>query len=326
MPSLADVVTVHRSIGLWTLAKRVWHEVGDDHLFAWASALSYSWLFAIFPFLIFLMSLLPYLPQNTKTAAAGEIKNLVYQAMPREAASTLWDNIDPILTDILGKPRRSLIGIGLLLSLWGASGGLNMTITALDRCYEVDRGRPFYKQRPVAMGLTILVAILVIVLMFLLPIGTIVIRWIERNSHPFISTPLFWTWRILRYPMALLVMFTILHIIYHHGPSIRQRFNFITPGGLFSVVVWLLLVFGFRLYVDKFGRYNETYGTVGGVAVLLLFFYIDAAVLLIGAEINSEIDFEVLRVPRGSRDFRKALVDRTDEAIGKLQPQEAPRA
>jgi membrane protein len=321
MPSLADLAKVHRSIGLVELAKRVWQQVGEDNLFAWAAALAYSWLFAVFPFMIFLMSLLPYLPASTRSAAEHELGVFARQTMPDQAADTLLKNV----ADILSKPRTGLLGVGLLLTLWGASGGLNMTITALDRCYEVDRGRPFYKQRPVAMGLTLCVATLVIVLMILLPIGTIAIKWLVNHSHAYVHTTLFWTWRILRYPMALLVMFTIVHVIYQYGPSIRQRFQFVTPGALFSVVVWLMLAFAFRLYVNKFGRYNETYGAVGGVAILLLFFYIDAAVLLVGAEINSEIDFEVLRLPRGSRDFRRPVMDHTDHAIGSLQPEEVTK-
>lgn len=321
MPSLGDIRTVHRTIGLPELAKRVWREVGEDHLFAWAAALAYSWLFAIFPFLIFLMSLLPHLSVSAKQAAEDELRTFARQTMPDQAAETLLKNV----SDILAKPRAGLLGLGLLLTLWGASGGLNMTITALDRCYEVDRGRPFYKQRPVAVGLTLCVATLVITLLILLPIGTIAIRWLMENSHPYVETGLFWTWRILRYPMALLIMCTILHVVYQYGPSIRQRFNFITPGAIFAIIVWVLLGAAFRLYVNKFGSYNETYGTVGGVAILLLFFYIDAAVLLVGAEINSEIDFQVLGVPRGSRDFRKPLMDHTDLAIGSLQPEEVTK-
>ena len=101
-------------------------------------------------------------------------------------------------------------------------------------------------------------------------------------------------------------MVTVVAVIYYNGPSIRHRFVWLTPGGVFAIVVWLVLGFAFRFYVQKWGKYNETYGTVGGVVILLLFFYIDALVLLIGAEINSEVDFEVLKVRRGTRDFTKA--------------------
>src|SRR5881394_2666234 len=115
------------------------------------------------------------------------------------------------------------------------------------------------------------------------------------------------------------MMFSVVNILYHWGPSIKQRFSYITPGAVFAVTVWILLAVGFRLYVDKFGEFNETYGTVGGVAILLLAFYIDAYVVLVGAEINSEIDFAVLGVPRGSRDFRTPCEVKGECAI----PQEA---
>jgi membrane protein len=98
-------------------------------------------------------------------------------------------------------------------------------------------------------------------------------------------------------------MFATVNLLYYFGPSIKQKYVFFTPGAVFVVIVWMLLAVAFRFYVDRYGKYNETYGTVGGVAILLILFYFDAVVLLIGAEINSEIDFEILKVPRGSKDF-----------------------
>jgi membrane protein len=314
MAQLSDVPKVLRSVGLFGFIGRVWRELEDDNLLVWAAAVAYSWLFAIFPFVVFLMSLLPYLPDDAKGAAKVEVRQFVYHAMPKAAADTIWNNV----ADILSHPRKGLLGIGLLLTLWAASGGVNMTITALDKCYEVGNGRPFYKQRPMAIALTIIVAVLVLCLLVLLPIGTVAIRWIEANSYGYISTPLLWTWKIARYPLAVLLMFATIHVLYYFGPSIKQKYVFITPGGVFVVMVWMLLAVAFRFYVDKFGKYNETYGTVGGVAILLILFYFDAVVLLIGAEINSEIDFEVLKVPRGSRDFRLA-------ATPPIQPNEQGR-
>jgi membrane protein len=97
-------------------------------------------------------------------------------------------------------------------------------------------------------------------------------------------------WQVTRYGLALLLLLAIVAVIYHFGPNIRQRWRFVTPGSVFTVGVWLLLGVAFRIYVDHFGRYGEMYGAVGGVIVLLFFFYLDALVLLVGAEINSEID------------------------------------
>jgi membrane protein len=299
MARLSDVPKVLRSVGAMGLARRVWREVGDDNLFTWAAALAYSWLFAAFPFLIFLLSLLPYLPEEAKAELAG----LLRSTMPQQAAATLWDNV----VEVLSRPQRGLLGIGLVLTLWGASGGMNATIAAMERCYELERGRAYMKMRLVAILLTMVVVTLVLAVLALLPIGTIATNWVIGHSHRYVSGPLLWTWQIARYPAALVVMFTIVNVLYHYGPSIKQRFVFVTPGALFSVVVWVGLGFVFRIYVDRFAGFSQTYGTVGGVAILLFFFYIDALVLLVGAEINSEIDFEVLGVPRGSRDFTRAV-------------------
>jgi len=302
MARLTDIPVVWRNVGPWGFAKRVWREIGDDDLFVWAAAMAYSWLFAVFPFVIFLMSLLPYLPERAKEAAKGDIQGFVYQSMPKQAADTIWTNV----SDILSRPRKGLLGLGIILTLWGASGGLNMTITALDKCYEVENGRPFYKKRPIAIVLTVVVATLALTLLLLLPIGTIAIRWVEQSGYTYVSRPLVWTWKLSRLPLAVGLMLITVNVLYYWGPSIKQRYVVLTPGGVFSVGVWLILGFAFRFYADRYGKFNETYGTVGGVAILLLLFYVDAVVLLIGAEINSEIDYEVLKVPRGSRDFTGA--------------------
>ena len=302
MARLGDIPQLFRQVGPLKFIGRVKREVDADHVFAMAAALAYSWLFAIFPFMVFLLGLLPYLPERVKDRTKAEIRMMVYQSIPSdEAAGTIWNNVN----DILSRHRGGLLGIGLLVTIWGASGGMNMTLSAMDRCYELDRARPFYRQRPFAILLTVIVALLVISIILLIPVGTILINWLKDHGQWYVSTPLFWIWRIARYPLAVLAMFSILNILYHFGPAIRQSYSFITPGALFCVVVWVMLGLGFRYYIESFSRYNETYGTLGGVVILLLLFYLNALVLLIGAEINSEIDYEILGVPRGSRDFRR---------------------
>lgn len=303
MAQLSDVSKVARSVGLWTLFKRVWHETGDDSLFAWAAATAYGWLFAVFPFLVFLVSLLPYLPQNLKDASQQGMHEFVQETLPQQYRESAWKSID----DLFHSQRKGLMGLGLIITLWGASGGMNVTISALERCYEINQGRPYYKKRSIAAALTIVTALLVVTLVVLLPVGTIAIHWIEASGGAGIAKPLLWTWKILRWPAAVLLMFTVVHILYYYGPSIKQRFHFLTPGGVFCVAVWLLLGIAFRIYIERFAVNNETFRALGGVAILLVFFYFDAVVLLIGAEINSEIDFAVLGVKRGSRDFTKAV-------------------
>src|SRR5436190_11190888 len=198
MARLGDIPAIVRTVGLWGFLKRVWQQFMEDNLLTWAAALAYSWLFAIFPFMVFLMSLLPYLPSNTKSAAEDQIKRMVYEYAPPQAADTIWKNV----IEILHQRHFKWSIVGLFLAVWGASRGVNMTISALDKCYELDRGRPFYRQIPVSIGLTMVVATLIIALLVLLPIGSILIAWVAKHGNVYVSTPMLWIWNILRYPLA----------------------------------------------------------------------------------------------------------------------------
>jgi membrane protein len=296
MARLKDVKPVLRAFGTWSFCKRVWQQINEDGIFVWASALAYSWLFAIFPFLIFMLTLVPYLPINVQNSADRIVTGFV-STMLGKAAPTINDNIEKVIR----QPRQGWLGFGLLLSLWAASGGLSTTMAALDRCYDIKRGRPYYKQRSIAVCLTILTAGMTLAVVILIPIGTAIERWLA--AHSYLPLTLRIIFDVVRYLLALLLMLSVLAVIYYYGTSIRQRFQPLSPGAIFSIVVWILLDLVFRFYIDHFAKYELTYGTVGGAAILLLFFYVDALVLLVGAEINSEIDFEILGVPPGSTDF-----------------------
>jgi membrane protein len=149
---------------------------------------------------------------------------------------------------------------------------------------------------------------MLLVVLGLLPVATLIKAWIIHVGSVPSGSPVLVVFDIARWSLSVILMFAVLTIVYHNGPAIRHHFVPVTPGAIFVVVVWVVLGLLFRLYVDRIGAkgYSKTYGAVGAVAILLLFFYIDALVLLIGAEINSEIDFEVLKVRRGTRDFRTA--------------------
>jgi membrane protein len=309
MARIRDIPTVLRKAGPWQFAKKVYWRINDDNLFTWASALAYSWLFAVFPFFLVLMTLLPYLPERYKTGVKDQIQELIYRIPndpndPADAADTLWTNIEPRLNQVLNEPPKGFFSIGLILTLWAASGGMAMTMAAMDRCYDVKVSRPYWKQRPLAILMTIVVATFILMVLILIPVGSLVTNWAFRQFVDAISMPLLVLWQIARYGLSFVLLFGVLSIIYYFGPNVRQRYHPVTPGAVFSVVIWLLLGFAFSQYILRFGKYNETYGTVGGVAVLLLFFYIDALVLLIGAEINCEMDATLAGVDRCSEERR----------------------
>ena len=311
MARLRDIPVVLRTVGLVPFVKKVYFEINDDNLFTWAASLAYSWLFAIFPFFVFLLTLIPLLRDDWKHEAVNRI-NAAIAELPRETQNTLKTYLEPRLHELLYQPPPGLKGIlslGLLVTIWAASGGLSNTMSAMNKCYDVECPRPYYKQRPLAVGLTIVVATLIIAVIILIPIGTLVTQQLTKSAESVLtvitpggaatapvaeSTRLrpFWlvVWQIFRYVVGVSLMLWVVAIVYHFGPAIKQRWRIITPGSVFTVVAWIILGLLFRLYVDKYGTYGKTYGAVGGVAVMLMLFYLDALVLLIGAEINSEVD------------------------------------
>jgi len=339
MARLRDLPAAIRDMGFIPFAKKVWFEIGDDNLWTWASALAYSWLFAIFPFFLVLLSLIPMLKYEWRVEAKDQINNAINQ-LPHDAKMTVSRYIEPKLDRLIFEksPSITIIWIvGLGVTLWAASGGMAMTMSAMDRCYDVERARPFYKQRPLAIGLTLIVATFIIVVVVLIPIGTMVTNYLTQGTERLLvqatkigkpaeshETPndikeqtqktmpattqaavavasemveqpgkfAVWIvlWQVARYGLALLLIFWVVALIYHFGPNVRQRFRILTPGAVFTVAMWVILGAAFRVYVDRWGKYGETYGAVGGVIILLFLFYMDALILLVGAEINSEVD------------------------------------
>lgn len=299
MPAISDLSAALRQVGPITFCKRVWKEVTEDGVFTLASALAYSWLFAIFPFLIFLLSFIPLvMKQEWKADAIKTITKYVDESLPKQGAKTVHE----VVAEVLGGKETKQVGllsVGLLLTIWAASGGMNMTMVALDTAFDAPRPRPFYKQRPLAVVLTILAASMVLSMLVLIPVGSLAVKYVREYGNEWLPQigldpkwlmPITWAWDALRFSLAFVLMFCVLAVVYHWGPNVKRKFRFITPGTIFCVAVWIVLAIGFRLYIDRFGKYEKTYGTVGGVAILLLFFYIDALVLLIGAEIDAEVE------------------------------------
>jgi membrane protein len=289
MARLKEANQVLRALGVKEFGRRVWQQVGEDDVFTWAASLAYSWIFALFPFLIFLLALVPFMPANARVQVEGEL-DAPLKVLSRNAAEPIEQQVHLLVH----QPRSGLLSIGLLVTIWAASGGMSMTMSAMDRCYDIKVGRPYIQHRFVAILLTIVAATLVVMVMVLMPIASGIIAWL--NYHEKILGPILLVLNLFRFGFAIVLMIALLALVYHWGVSIKIKFHFITPGAVFSLAVWLILAFAFRFYVNRFGEasYNKTYGAVAGVAILLLFFYIDASVLLIGAEINSEVDFAIL--------------------------------
>lgn len=294
---------------VWTL----WNKVAEDNVFVWASALAYSWLLAIFPFVLCLIALLPYMPEAQKHHVMTGLSDLLHR-LPAETAAMLDQYVTQTVVRTLSETRGGLLSAGLLVALWAASGGMSQTMLALDKCYDVAKpDRPFYIHRPLAIVLTLVTATLMLLVLILLPIGGVIIAWAWNHFH--LPDRLAILVNVARWSLGVLLMMAALNVVYYFGTRVRQRYRFITPGAAFCIMVWIVMGLGFRFYVDRYAvqGYNKTYGAVGGVAILLVIMYLCAVCLLVGAEINSIIDRQMLKTAPGESDLEEPLPEKKSD-------------
>jgi membrane protein len=265
--------------------RRTVREFQADGLTDWAAALTYYAVLAIFPALIALVSILGLVGAS---ATDPLLDNLAVLA-PGPANEILTNAIDEI-TASRGTAGIALV-LGLLGALWSASGYVGAFSRATNVIYEIEEGRPFWKLRPQQLGLTLLL----IVLLAVMALGVVVSGPIaeEVGNVVGLGDTAVTVWGIAKWPVIALVVVAIFAILYYAAPNVRQPgFRWITPGGCLALVLWLAASAGFALYVANFGSYNATYGSIAGVIVFLVWLWISNLALLLGAELNAELERE----------------------------------
>ena len=266
----------------WTeLTRRTWREVVADDVPGLAAQLSYYFFLALFPALLFLLAVASFFPLSDVTDDVGrslgpfvspEVLALIQEQMRRLAENQ----------------NGGLLTFGVAGALWSSSAALVSIVGALNRAYDIDEGRPWWKVRLVAIGLTLGLALFVLVALSLVLVGPTVAEKLGQTTGW--GAPFEWTWLILQWPLVFALVATAIGLIYYFGPDADQDWAWITPGAVAATMLWLLVSLLFKIYVSNFTDYEGTYGTVGGVIVVLLWFYVSGIALLTGAELNAEIE------------------------------------
>jgi membrane protein len=269
-----------RGIGPFTVLRKAIKEFFDDDMTTYAAALAYQVLFSIFPFIIFLIALLGFLHLSM---FFDWLRQQLGMILPQQAMDQLNQVIDQ-----LQQPQGGLLSFGMVVALWSASSAVRATMHALNTAYGVKEGRPAWKLYPLSIIYTIGIAAMLILAAALLVVGPGASDWLAQQVGLERYFVILWAW--LRLPVALLLLTLAVAVIYYVAPDVEQEFRFITPGAVLSVLVWVAGTIAFDYYVRSFANYNATYGSVGAIIVLLSYFYISAAVLLFGAEINAVIE------------------------------------
>ena len=266
------------------LAKRTLTQISQDGVFGRAAQLSYYFLLSLFPLLLFLMTLLGYFAEAGSQLRSSLLRYLS-TVMPYSALQLVQTTLDEV-----SKSRGGgKLSFGILAALWAASNGMGAISETLNIAYDVKETRSWLKIRLISVGLTIGLALLIISALVIVLLGGRIADVVAGASgFGWVFTT---TWKILQWPIALAFLFTTFALIYYFAPNLRNpKWQWITPGSLVAVVLWLLVSLGLRAYLHFFDSYSATYGSLGALIILMLWFYLTGAAILIGGEINSEIE------------------------------------
>jgi membrane protein len=277
-------------------------EILRDGITDLAATVTYYGILSLFPFLLMLVAIASFVitPEQANT-----IVDQLGEVAPGPATQILGDRI----REIGGGQHAALLGVGALFAIWSASGGVMSLVGALNRCYDVKEERPWWRVRLIAIGMTIVATALALVA------GVVAVA--AGPVAGLIGGPIGAAITWLRLPVAGLVVMFLWALLYHVLPDVEQTFKFLTPGSVAGVLLWVLASWGFSRYVSSFGSYSKTYGSLGGVIVLLLWMWISALVLLLGAEVNALIEH---RSPEGKRQGAKKRTDVGLEPVARSGP------
>jgi membrane protein len=268
---------------LFATVKRTVSEFSEDNMTDWAAALTYYSLLSLFPALIAMVSIIGLVGDPASTTRA--ITEMITKLGPSSAAETFAGPIKSITSN------RSAAGIlfivGLATALWSASAYVGAFMRAANVIYETPEGRPFWKLRPLQILVTlVMLLLLAAVALAVVLTGPVVTAVAEPLG---IGSTAVTIWDIAKWPVLLAVVVTMFAVLYYAAPNVKLAgFKWVTPGAILAIVVWLVASAAFAFYVANFGSYDKTYGALGGLVCLLVWFWISNVALLLGMELNSE--------------------------------------
>lgn len=259
---------------------RTYGDVLRNHTMQMAAALSYYFVLSLFPALIFLSAVVAFLP-------VPDLFNHALAIMSRFLPADSMGLVRRVLADVITPNRGTFLSFGLLGTLWAASGGFSAAIEALNIAYDVNDDRPFWKTRPLAIGLAIIIGALLLVALAVMIVGPRFGEWLAGRVH--LSTLFVLVWPYIHWSIA--VGFTILAVeaLYYLGPNVKQRFFATLPGAVLAVGCWIALSYLLGFYFRHFANFNKTYGTMGAAIALMVWLYWTGFAMLVGAELNSEM-------------------------------------
>lgn len=300
-------------VPIFELIRRTYREILDDDVIGISAQLAYYFALALFPALLFVVALASYLPYNVVTDVIATLEPIA----PPEVLTLIRKQLERIVAG----EETGLLTIGILGALWSSSGAMTSIVSALNKAYDIPESRPWWKVRLTAIALTIALVLFVLLSFMLIVAGP--------DAGHYLTGWLGWSdvfdtvWRWARWPLVFILATSGIAIVFYYAPDADQDWVWITPGSIITTLLWVLFSMGFRLYVTTIGDYAATYGALAGAAILLLWLYLSGLALLIGGEVNSEIEHAAnpdLKTQQTGRRRFKAFARKVKALAGSAEP------
>lgn len=278
----APVTTRKRSrMGVLSFLKHLYCRFQDDDVQAMGAQLTYYLILAFFPFVIFLLAVLSF-----ADLTVNDVINRIGPLLPQLSTKTIVD----AFKEIQSSSNGTLLSFGLLIALWSASSGVGAIMKALNKAYDAEETRPFWKVKAYSLLFTVVLALVILFCLVMLIFGRIIGDMLYRETR--LPGNFDALWGIAQFVLPLLVMAITFAALYLYVPNLRLRLKEVLPGALFATFGWVATSLAFSFYVNNFGNYSKTYGSIGGIIVLLTWLYLSSIIIVLGGEINAVLHFD----------------------------------
>ncbi|MBL7256200.1 YihY/virulence factor BrkB family protein [Paractinoplanes lichenicola] len=278
-----DSPTQLKGKGLFAAVKRTFKQFSEDNVSDWAAALTYYGVLSIFPGAVVLVSILGLLSDNGQETVKDTVSEIANNQQIEDLVGTVIDQVQGT-----GGAGFAAI-IGVLLAFWSASGYVAAFMRASNAVYDVPEGRPIWKTLPIRVGVTAVIGLMLIVSAFIVIFTGDLAQVVGDRIG--LGDAAVTTWNIAKWPVLIMLVSLMFAILYWASPNAKTGgFRWVSPGGIFAVVLWLIASAGFAIYLGNFANYDKTYGTLGGVIAFLVWLWISNIAILLGAELDAELE------------------------------------
>lgn len=276
-----------KEVSIYKILKNLLININNDDILHKASSVAFSFTLAVFPAIIFLFTLIPYIPIPDLEYAEGQDFQTNLQELIGEVA--MLGQVSQTIEDLLKTPRGDLLSFSVLLSLFLSTNGMMELAQTFNKIYKTIEKRGYWKTRAMATLLTIILAVALFIAILLLTVGSYILNTAVQNgflAHDF----LFFSVLALKYTILFILFLFTISIIYYFAPALHSRWRFITIGSVFATLLSIMVSYFFSFYIANFGTYNKLYGSIGAMIAMMVWIYLISIILLIGFEVNASID------------------------------------